>query len=190
MQSIRRQVVGPKTNIYPRQSNAVSVWWYPDSDKVICDLVFTALFVTPAPGAILWNFHDDVINWKPFPPFWCFVRGIHRSPVNFPHKGLWRGALMSSLICTRINGCYRIGRTSSQNWGREWKCITSQQLCTSHAFCCIWLSISIAHWHLSNWKNHRKITKRKSATHYNANDMKQCTKHFKQEYRYTSVCTI
>ena len=31
------------------------------------------------------------------------VRGIHRSPVNFPHKGLWRGALMFSLICAWIN---------------------------------------------------------------------------------------
>ena len=32
-----------------------------------------------------------------------FVRGIHRSPVNSPHKGQWRGALMFSLICARIN---------------------------------------------------------------------------------------
>ena len=31
------------------------------------------------------------------------VRGIHRSPVNFPHKGQWRGALMFSLICAWIN---------------------------------------------------------------------------------------
>ena len=33
-----------------------------------------------------------------------FPRGIHRSPVNFPHKGQWRGALMFSLICVWING--------------------------------------------------------------------------------------
>ena len=25
---------------------------------------------------------------------WPFVRGVHRSPVNSPHKGQWRGALM------------------------------------------------------------------------------------------------
>ena len=31
--------------------------------------------------------HDDVINWKHFPRYWAFVRGIHRSPVNSPHKG-------------------------------------------------------------------------------------------------------
>ena len=48
--------------------------------------------------------HDDVIKWKHFPRYWPFVRGIHRSPVNSPHKGPWRGALMLSLICTRING--------------------------------------------------------------------------------------
>ena len=31
--------------------------------------------------------HDDVIKWKHFPRYWPFVRGIHRSPVNSPHKG-------------------------------------------------------------------------------------------------------
>ena len=48
--------------------------------------------------------HDDVIKWKHFPRYWPFVRGIHRSPVNSPHKGLWRGALMFILICARIKG--------------------------------------------------------------------------------------
>ena len=48
--------------------------------------------------------HDDVIKWKHFPRYWPFVRGIHQSPVNSPHKGQWRGALMFSLICAGING--------------------------------------------------------------------------------------
>ena len=48
--------------------------------------------------------HDDVIKWKHFPRYWHFVRGIHRSPVNSPHKGQWRVALMFSLIYIRING--------------------------------------------------------------------------------------
>ena len=47
--------------------------------------------------------HDDVIKSKHFPRYWPFVRGIHRSPVNSPHKDQWRGALMFSLICARIN---------------------------------------------------------------------------------------
>ena len=48
--------------------------------------------------------HDDVIKWKHFPRYWQFVRGIPRSPVNSPHKGQWRGALMFSLISVWING--------------------------------------------------------------------------------------
>ena len=48
--------------------------------------------------------HDDVIKWKHIPRYWPFVRGIHRSPVNSPHKGQWRGALIFTLICARING--------------------------------------------------------------------------------------
>ena len=47
--------------------------------------------------------HDDVIKWKHFPRYWPFVRGIHRSPVNSPHKGRWSGALMFYLICAWIN---------------------------------------------------------------------------------------
>ena len=61
------------------------------------------------PTAILcciacWEKHDDVIKWKHFPLYWPFVLGIHRSPVNFPHKGQWCRALVFSLICARING--------------------------------------------------------------------------------------
>ena len=47
--------------------------------------------------------HDDVIKWKHFPCNWPFVRGIHRSPAKFLHKGQWRGALMFSLISVWIN---------------------------------------------------------------------------------------
>ena len=60
--------------------------------------------------------HDDIMAWEHFPHYsWWrhqmetfsafpFVRRIHRSPVNSPHKGQWRGALMFTLICARING--------------------------------------------------------------------------------------
>ena len=51
------------------------------------------------------GFHNDVIKWKHFLGYRPFVRGIHRWPVNSPHKGQWCGALMFSLICTWINGC-------------------------------------------------------------------------------------
>ena len=48
--------------------------------------------------------HDDVIKWKHFPRYWPFVRGIHRSPLNSPHKGQWRGALMFLCSAPWING--------------------------------------------------------------------------------------
>ena len=51
-----------------------------------------------------WLSYDDVTKWKHFPCHWPFVRRIHLSPVNSPHKGQWRGALMFSLICASING--------------------------------------------------------------------------------------
>ena len=48
--------------------------------------------------------HHDVIKWKHFPCYGLlFVRGIRRWLVNYPHKGQWRGALLFSLICARIN---------------------------------------------------------------------------------------
>ena len=34
----------------------------------------------------------------------ALCEGIQRSPVDFPHNGQWRGALMLSLICTWTNG--------------------------------------------------------------------------------------
>ena len=54
--------------------------------------------------ATLFKRHDDVVKWKHIPRYWPLVRRIHRSPVNSPHKGQWRGASTFSLICTRING--------------------------------------------------------------------------------------
>ena len=57
--------------------------------------------------------HDDVIKWKHFPRYWPFVRGIHRSPVNSPHKGQWRGALMFTLICG-------LNKRSSKQWWGWW----------------------------------------------------------------------
>ena len=50
------------------------------------------------------TWYRSMIKWKHFPCYWTFVRGIHRPPMNSPHKGQWRGALMFSLICAWING--------------------------------------------------------------------------------------
>ena len=58
----------------------------------------------PTPYIYISCFQDDVMKWKYVPRYWPFVRGINRSPVNSPHKGQWRGALMFSLICAWPNG--------------------------------------------------------------------------------------
>ena len=67
-------------------------------------LVNAANAVSPEKLSPMKNRHDDVIKWKHFPRYWTSVRGIHRSPVNSPHKGQWRWDLMFSLICARTNG--------------------------------------------------------------------------------------
>ena len=51
--------------------------------------VFLPKYITLA--ARMLHSHDDVIKWKHCPRYWLFVRGIHRSLVNSPHKGKWRG---------------------------------------------------------------------------------------------------
>ena len=67
--------------------------------------VYSDVITYPCLNADVANLcHDDVIKWKHFLRYWPFVRGIHRSPVNSPHKGQWRGASMFYLICVWING--------------------------------------------------------------------------------------
>ena len=72
--------------------------------------------------------HDDVIEWKHFPRYWPFVREIHRSPVNSPHKGMWHRALMFSLIYAWTNGKQSIHRwfeTSSRSLWRHCNAYTN-----------------------------------------------------------------
>ena len=76
-------------------------WW-----SMIIRMGWHKICLKPIPIWCLWPslvWHDDVIKWKHIPRYWPFVRGIHRSPVNSPHKGQWCGALVFSLICARIN---------------------------------------------------------------------------------------
>ena len=80
----------------------------------LCRLVFVlALGVTRSSADTVlamhvpfweWTSHDDVIKWMHCRRYWPFVREIHRSTGNSPHKGQWRGALIFSLICAWLNG--------------------------------------------------------------------------------------
>ena len=57
--------------------------------------------------------YNESIWWshqmEHFPCYWPFVRGIHQSPVDFPHKGQWRRASMFSLI-----------GASTNSWANNW----------------------------------------------------------------------
>ena len=78
-------------------------WSVPSGEHVVLALrrYICPMFLHVQIGAkAIFISHDDVIKWKHFPRYWPFVRGIHRSPVNSPHKGQWRGSLMFSLIST------------------------------------------------------------------------------------------
>ena len=51
-------------------------------------LVAERRFVDVCGIKIQWQqWYDDVIKWKRFPCYWPFVREIHGSTVNLPHKG-------------------------------------------------------------------------------------------------------
>ena len=65
----------------------------------------------------LWDLEAEENTWwrhqmEIFSALLALLRGIHRSPVNAPHKGQWRGALMFSFICARTNhrGACDLGR--------------------------------------------------------------------------------
>ena len=74
--------------------------------------------------------HDDAIKWKHFPRNWLFVLGIHRSPVNSPHKGQWRGAL----IFFYLSRNKRFGKQSS-GWWFETLSRPSWRYCNEYQYC-------------------------------------------------------
>ena len=83
----------------------------------------TPILVTEADGSML---HDDVIKCKHLPRYWPFVQGIHRSPMNSPHKGQWRGA---SLICTWLNGWVNNGEAGNLRSHRAYYDVTVMLEC-------------------------------------------------------------
>ena len=59
------------------------------------------------------------------------------SPVNSPHKGQWRGALMFSLICTWKNGWVNNGEAGDLRRHRRHNDITVMCMwCATHAHVC------------------------------------------------------
>ena len=93
------------------------------SDSTVCSTVCSSSHTTNLDNWPVWGDSPQkgsamqkivFLPWRRHIPWWChqmetfprnwpFVRGIHRSPVNSPHKGQWRRALMFSLISVWIN---------------------------------------------------------------------------------------
>ena len=111
--------------------------------------------------------HDDVTNWKHFPRHWPFVRGIHRSAVNSPHKVQWRRALVFSLICAWTNdrannldaGDLRRHRLHNEKTTRDfsghWQWHYTMQTAKLHMICSkfLWLSMIINKLWLTKWRH-------------------------------------
>ena len=104
-------------------------WWQWTKSSVIsfCVMFPSRLFCQSAEPEMMWatfilaaipvsfpnmeicmHFTKNVMmtssNGNIFHVYWPFARGIHRSPVDSPHKGQWSGALMVYFICTWTNG--------------------------------------------------------------------------------------
>ena len=94
--------------------------------------------------------HDDVIKWKPFPPYWPIVMGIHRWPVDSPHKGQWRGALRFYLIWTSTNGWanYRDAGDLRRHRGHYVVTVMNMYLCFYQFSAMRWCIC----WNPSSWK--------------------------------------
>ena len=116
--------------------------------------------------------HDDVIKWKHFPHYWPFVRGIHRSPVNSPHKGQWRRALMFSFICVWINGWINNREAGDLRRHRVHYdvIVMSTSPCDHHS-----------------WHRFRKVTMSASSAGVNFDQMKFSWKYLTQGYSF-NVC--
>ena len=70
-----------------------SVYKFVFSSLLYCKLIEAIEYFDIIQLKIPWWRHQI---WKHFPRYW--------SPVNYPHKGQWRGALMCYLFCVWING--------------------------------------------------------------------------------------
>ena len=95
-------------------------------------LVFSYLSIDISPFLPL---HDDVIKWNLSPRYWPIVRGIHRSPVNSPHKGQWRWVMISSLIWVIVNSNFR----NKLQWNlKRNSCIFIQESACENLVCKKW----------------------------------------------------
>ena len=94
----------------------------------------------------------QILTWwrhkiETFSRYWPFVWGIHQSPVNFPHKGQWRRALVFSLFCVWINGWVNNREASYLRRYRAHYDVTSENISC----------VIISAWHIPPLQNFRRV---------------------------------
>ena len=67
------------------------------------------------------NLHDDIMKMKRFPRHWPSVRGIHRSPVDSPHKSSVRKDMIFSLMLA-LTRCWQNDRVAGDFRGHDANC--------------------------------------------------------------------
>ena len=89
-------------------------------------------------------FHDDAIKWKHFPCYWTFVRGIHWSLVNSPHKG---PVTQSELWCFLWSALCIIGWVNNREAGDLRR--THYDVTVMHCLksCCYWTNYGLVIWY-------------------------------------------
>ena len=106
----------------------------------------------------------------------AFVRGIHRSLVNSPHKGQWRRVLMFSLICAWINGWanHRGAGDFRRHRAHYDVIITNRQgnmayctIVTRCIMCCVDCLISRFQWQLPFMTHNSRYSHRSGVASYN-----------------------
>ena len=109
----------------------------------------------------------------------AFVRGIHRWPVNSPHKGQWHRAMMLSLICAWRN-CWVNNRDASdlRCYGTHYDItvMKSHTVCILSDFTFSTITKKIIRWQYdSGWKYHSINTLRPRQNSNNfAEDIFKC----------------
>ena len=96
-----------------------SGWWF-ETPRRSYDV--SVVFMFPRLGRIKISLGVGLLAWwrhqmETFSALLAFCAGNSPVPVNSPHKGQWRGALMFSLICVWINGW--VNNREAGDWRRH-----------------------------------------------------------------------
>ena len=96
-----------------------------------------------------WKIHKHLISWwrhqmETFYALRALCAGIHLSPVNSPHKGQWRGALMFSFICAWINSWVNNRKAGDLRRHRAHYDVTTTIITQDHSMGCSWFPVKIS----------------------------------------------